>query len=406
MSLRPSVLVLAVILLPISALFAQASKRFQGEKVTYDTHGAMKLLRANSDGSPSVMIGVNDENAELVAPASRDSEREVSLASRVWMASISEAVLGLSPNAELRETSINRTNDLWLSSYELFYHGIPVRARIAHLNIGATNGKLIMLRNNFPTALPVTFVPQISKDLVMSLSHDIVGSDAKVVEDAQLIYVHNRNLERLDLAYETTVRNAKGDELWRLTFDAASGELLERKDLIAKDCFRNDPLTSSNDYIQQESPIVFLQEPQVTASGKVTAFVHPKSPLDIPVLVNLANLAVMLNSKTFYTDGNGNYTATNVYNPLIVSSIGLMGKYLTVSRQDGINASILDTFPITPANVVFNDENSHIAERDVYYSVEDIRRHIRTIDTALVRLDQPLQALVNYPSDCNAFYDQ
>jgi hypothetical protein len=406
MSLRPFVLILAAILLPISVLFAQAPKRLQSEKVAYDTRGAMKLLRANPDGSPSVMIGVNDENAELVAPGSRNSEREVSLASRVWMASISESVLGLSTDAELRETSINRTNDLWLSSYELFYHGIPVRARVAHLNIGAINGKLIMLRNNLPSAQPITFVPQISKDVVMSLSRDIVGSEATVIEDAQLIYVHNRYPERLDLAYETTIRNAKGDELWRLTFDATSGELLERKDLIAKDCFRNDPLTSSDDHTHYEIPKVFRQEPQISASGKVSALVHPRTPYDVPVIVNLPNLAVTLNSKTFYTDASGNYTATNINNPLIISTFGLAGKYLTVSRQDGIGASILDTFPITPANMFFNDENSHIAERDAYYSLEEIRRHIRTLDTALVRLDLPLQAVVNYPSDCNAFYDQ
>lgn len=406
MTLRPVALVLVAILLPMSGLLAQAPKYLQVKKVVYDTHGSMKLLRANPDGSPSVMVGVNDENAELVAPSSRNSEHEVSLASRVWMASISESVLGLSPDAELRETSINRTNNLWLSSYELFYRGIPVRARVAHLNIGALNGKVIMLRNNLPSVKPVIFVPQITKDVVMSLSRDIVGSNATVIEDAQLIYVHNRYPERLDLAYETTIRNAKGDELWRLTFDATTGALLERKDLIAKDCFRNNPLTSSDEHSQYESPRVFPQESQATATGKVTALVHPKTPYDVPIIVNLPNLAVTLNSKTFYTDGNGNYIATNVNNPLIISSFGLAGKYLTVSRQDGIGASILDTFPITPANMFFNDENSNIAERDAYNSLEEIRRHVRTLDTALVRLDEPLQALVNYPSDCNAFYDQ
>jgi len=96
MSLRPSGLVLSAILLPICCLFVQAPQRAQSARVAYGTHGAMKLLRQNTDGSPSVMIGENDENAELVAPASRNIEHEVSLASQVWMASISESVLGLS----------------------------------------------------------------------------------------------------------------------------------------------------------------------------------------------------------------------------------------------------------------------------------------------------------------------
>lgn len=407
MTLRPLVLVLVAILLPLCGLFAQTPQRLQSEKVVYGTRSAMKLLRQNADGTPAVMIGVNDDNAELVAQSSRNSEREVSMASRIWMASISESVLGLSSTAELRETSINRTNELWLSSYELSYHNIPVRERIAHLNIGVLNGKVIMLRNNLPTAKPVISIPTIAKDAIMNLSRDIVGSNATVIEEAHLIYVHNRYPERLDLAYETTIRTAKGDELWRLTFDATTGELLERKDLIHKDCFRHDPLTVSDDNSPQQNYRASAQAPQATATGLVKAIVHPKSPLDAPITVNFANLELLLNGKAVYTGDDGTFTVTGVNNPLIISSSSIKGKYLTVSRQDGgTPASVLDTFAISPAYISYDDNNSDIAERDVYYAVEDVRKHIRTLDPALTRLDLPMVATVNYPSDCNAFYDQ
>lgn len=407
MTLRPFVFALAVSL-PLTGLFAQTPERLQSEKVAYSTHGAMKLLRQNSDGSPSVMIGVNDENAELVAPGSRNSEPDVSLASRVWMAKISESVLGLTEDAELRETSIGRTNDLWLSSYELSYNGIPVRERIAHLNIGALNGKVIMLRNNLPSVKPITSVAEIGKDVIMSLADAIVGSNATIIEDAHLVYLHNRYPERLDLAYETTIRNAKGDELLRLTFDAGTGKLLERKDLIHKDCFRFNPLTASDvGSLPKQNTRVFPQEAQIIATGKVTALVHPKTPSDVPVSVNLSNLEISINGTTVYSDSNGTFTAINVNNPLVVSSLSMKGKYLTVSRVDGNPpASVVDTFAISPAHISLNDMNSDIAERDVYYSIEEIRRHIRALDPALTSLDKPMITSVNYPSECNAFYDQ
>jgi hypothetical protein len=246
MTLRTSYLAVSLLLCAISA-FSQVPYRLEmRNKVQESTRGAMKLLRQNENGTPSVLIGQPNDNAELIAPGSRNSVRDVSLASRIWLASISQSVLGLSENALLQETQIRRTGDVWLSVYSLSYDGVPVRDREVLLNIGAKNGRVIMLRNDLPTVPPLTTTPAISKDVIMSIADAIVGSHAIVEEDAHVVYVHYSYPERLVLCYETTIRTARGDELFRLTFDASTGELLEKKDLIIRDCFRSNPLTSSD----------------------------------------------------------------------------------------------------------------------------------------------------------------
>jgi len=263
-----------------------------------------------------------------------------------------------------------------------------------------------MLRNNLPTAKPVTSVPTVAKDVIMNLSRDIVGSGGTVIEDAHLIYVHNRYPERLDLAYETTIRTAKGDELWRLTFDAGTGQLLERKDLIAKDCFRHNPLTESESmYSRSVSPLP-TQTPQVNATGNVTGLIHPKTPYDAPVSVGMPFLELTVNGKKTTTDISGNFTITNITNPLVITSTNLKSKYVTIFRSDAASATILDTFSISPVKLQLTDDVSHIAERDVFISIEEIRKHVRSLDPTLTTLDEPMVATVNYPSDCNAFYDQ
>lgn len=405
MSFRPFVLVL-VVCIPLTGVFAQSSYQWLSEKVQSSTHGAMKLLRQNGDGSPSVLIGVSDENAELVASGSRNSERDVSLASRAWMASISESVLGLSTEAELREISTIRTKDVWLSSYELFYQGIPVRERIAHLNIGALNGKVIMLRNTLPTVLPKTYEAKVSKEFIMNESDAIVGSGATVIEDAQLVFIHHHFPERLLLAYETTIRNAESDELWRLRFDAETGKLIEKKDLIIKNCFSESPHQSTEELSEHISTRPSSkQQPMATGTGTVYALIHPASPVDSLVSKPLANLKLTVNGLTSYTDSDGSFTVSGVSSPLIISCESMKGKYLTVSRHDAPSSNLIDTIVSNPASLYYDNSNSDVSERDVYVSIERIRSHVRTLDTQLTRLDLPMEANVNFNSECNAFYD-
>ena len=207
------------------------------ERVRVGSGGDLKLVRLSAPGVVGLVIANTDISSPLVAEASRNDKASVALAAKAWLGMTAQSMLGISPNAELVQLETQRTGDIWLSSFQLTFNGIVVRDRFLHLNIGALNGKVMMLRNNLPNLEPNTLTPTISADEVFRLVRENLGSGTN---GANLVLVDHRETHRLLLCYEVVVGNASHDELWRMTYDASTGELIEKKDLLEHDCFTSN----------------------------------------------------------------------------------------------------------------------------------------------------------------------
>jgi hypothetical protein len=369
--------------------------------------GALRLVTRSADGAPSILLGSSTKEAELVSIGSRDNSNEVSLAARAWIGSISEPILGLTVDAELRERATERSGNLWLSTFELYYNAIPVRERRLYINIGTLNGKILMVRNNLPVALPNVLKPNITNESVLSQVSAIMGSGART-QAPRLVYVHRSLPERLMLCYEVISRSARGDELYRLTFDAISGDLVEKKSLLYDNCFRYNP-SRAEENAKWNSSVTIENPPAPAAqaggaSGRLMAKVHLATPFDTLTTVGLPYTKLRVNNVAVVTDSAGYWSLASVQSPLAVAA-NFKSPYHYVTRIDTTNSSLSANISSGLGNVVWDSTNSDPAERDAFYSVARVHTHVRALDAKLTNLDTMLEVNVNYDATCNAFYD-
>jgi hypothetical protein len=381
--------------------------RDEARRIFSASGGALRLVKRSESGAPSILLGTSTKDAELISLASRNNAQDVSLAARAWVGSISTPILGLPADAELRERTTERSGDLWLSSFDLLYNGISVRERSLYLNIGALNGRILMVRNNLPVTLPNMKEPRISPEAVLLQTENIMGSGART-QTPHLVYVHRSVPERLLLCYEVLSRSARGNELYRLSFDAATGELIEKKDLLYDNCFRYDP-SRAEENAKWNSSITIVNPPAPAvaaggASGRLTATVHLATPFDTLTTVGLPFTKLRVNNVPVVTDSAGYWSLASVQSPLAVAA-NFKSPYHYITRIDTTNSSLSVNISSGLGNILWDSTNSDPAERDAFYSVARVHTHVRALDAKLTNLDTMLEVNVNYDATCNAFYD-
>jgi hypothetical protein len=127
---------------------------------------------------------------------------------------------------------------------------------------------------------------------------------------------------------------------------------------------------------------------------------HPSDPY-----TELPNSSewVWADTSAAYTDSAG-FVAVPVSQPgdqAVVTE--LRGLYCDVNRMDGPDGTIMAVgSPGEPLFLEWNDSNSHIAERDCYYSVNRIHRWAKRLDPAFTCMDFPMTCNVNTQETCSA----
>ncbi len=370
----------------------------------------LRLIRLSAPGVPGAMIANTDEAAPLISANSLNDGNTINLIAKTWLGSLATSMLGVSENAELSNGVTTKVGDVWLSTFQMSFQTIPVRERFIHLNIGALNGKVMMIRNNLPILEPNTLSPTMTTDEILHAVRDNLGSLVKTIKEPSLVLVDDRASHSLRLCFELTAGSSSHDELWRMTYDATTGDLIEKKNLLHSDCLKvayseadtSNSAPSSLQRANHQANNFFA--PLGSVFGTITAQVRLRTPFDTPVSVGLPYTQLSVNGITTYTDSLGNWSVPNTTFPALVQT-AFSGKYHTIQRQDGINNVISQSFNSGPISIEWNNLNSDESERDAYYSIAFAHDHAKKIDPTLSLLDQPLGVLVNYNSSCNAFYD-
>lgn len=82
------------------------------------------------------------------------------------------------------------------------------------------------------------------------------------------------------------------------------------------------------------------------------------------------------------------------------------GPFVNVNRQDGPDASITMTVnPGDSVSILWDDSNSHPAERDAFYHTNLIHNFITTLDPNFTTINYEMPCAVNIAQTCNAFWD-
>jgi len=335
------------------------------------TSGNERALFVNSH-SPRIL---SPENANDLTAARQAAIHEVE---KLRMS------FGLVPSADLTEVATVRTANVWRSSFAVSYDGISVRDASVTTMIGAVSGQLMLVNAEVPKPTPSVSEPSITSSVISSNVPKYLGEDsAKPItftSAPKLIYVeHNASLA---LAYEVRVRQSYY-HLWRITVDATTGALMEKKELLQ--------------YADEKNV-------QSTIGAKLHCMVHLTSPLDSEIDVGLPNALLFIDGKAATTDTAGNWTAdVSRTSPWVVT--GFYGPYASVVRYDARSDTAFLFGLASPYYLLWNDLVSHAAERDAFYHVNVARNYLRRLDTNLKALDKPIRVNVNLFGDCNASYD-
>ncbi len=140
--------------------------------------------------------------------------------------------------------------------------------------------------------------------------------------------------------------------------------------------------------------------------GNVKAQILPILATDVPELRNLANIYLDFDGIQVVTDefGNFNYPFSGSSATLTAQ---LKGTYVDVSNFSGPDAIITQNVQQNDVvNLVWDNSNSSMSERNVFYHINEIHKKNKQIDPNFTFLDYPLPCVVNdNAATCNAYFN-
>jgi len=417
----PGVVVLICLLLQGSSLRAQSAQvsndtRVNSSKEALETAKHYLTLRPARGLQKEAVVSVTGASAPQLI-TEQDDAASVQQVSHKYFESVIAPYLNLPGSATVTQSKAVKAGARWYSTFTISFGGIPVRGAYAKLVLGAVSGKPLEIRSAMPVAEPRLSKPVKSVGEVEMMAIIASRNGAVIRKEPTLVYVPNNREQTLTLAYETLVEEALPSHLWRYTYDAESGNLLERVELLEFEgeqtndrpipAKKKETINRSQTSVIQDStvtPTNKVTSPLAGLNGKVMASIYPRSPLDVPITVPLYNIEVNANSKQSVTDAQGSFNLLGVQAPFWVTS-AFKSPIFNVDRHDNAPNS---TFELSSGNtsvdILWNDDNSHAAERNTFYHIYKILNHVIEQDPSFDSVNY-LGVNVNIDDHCNAYYN-
>jgi hypothetical protein len=381
-------------------LFQQKEFSTSASLIAQQTGNTYRLIRIGSSGVPAILTINHTANAKALPESARNDAAAVRNFAGSEARYIAEKVLSLPAGVILAETGTTKTGSLWLSSYIVSYGGISLRERYLRINIGSKSGEVMLIRNNIPPKQPNSLTPGIAQEIIVSRATEFLGSHSAIRTSPRLIFIDEPKNNFLRLCYEITGSDPDANEIWRLTYDAATGELTEKKSLL-KDGSFDQGFTTKNTLVPNAPALNSKPNSLLSGtSGTISAKVHLHNPFDTLTTVGLPYARLKVNGVDIETDSNGFWSAPSV-NPPITILTSLSGRYFSILRQDGKPNSVVTSNSV---NVLWDDSNSDPAERDAFYSTSFAHLANKRIDTKLTNIDYHMNVNINIDASCFANY--
>lgn len=363
-----------------------------------------QLVKAEN-GVPQIVLG-SKGSALVAAHPKFMTPAMIAERSRDFFATTATSLGFIAPSATLHSVEATTVGQTYNTLITLSYHGIPVRGRKAQIAIGAQSGELIAMRNSLPAVEPAVTEPTISAQSVLDKIKPAMLATSKVTKAPTLMYLPSRDNLSLRLVYE--VRVSEPQNYWRYTFDATTGSLIEKKDMIV---YCSDPAHDHDAgkpffdvaLLQQEDK---LASPAATVGGKVQGNVLFYNPFLPDTTVAFPFIKVTINGKTTYADKDGNFSINDITYPLTINST-LESPYFRIDRDDenGPDADLTTSIVSGLANLDWTSSTGLSAERSAYNSAHRVYQHVKSYDPGFTILDQQMTVNVNVSGGaCNAFY--
>lgn len=354
-----------------------------------------QLVKAEN-GVPQIVLGTKG-SALIAAQPKQMTPAMIAERSRNFFTATASTLGFLPSNAEVTAVPAATVGQAYNTVLRLSYHGIPVRDRRASVAIGAQSGELLALRNTLPAAEPNTTSPSVSIAAINAKIDLTLTPSSTVSQEPKLVYIASRDNQHLRLAYE--VRVSEPQHAWRYTFDATTGALLEKRDMVMN-CTNPSHDHEANAFEDE----VLLSEPAaVSVSGKVKGNVLYYNPFKPDTTVGMSFIKIVAGGKTYYADKDGNFSLTDVTLPLSVTST-LESRYFRIDRNDGTDGRLTSTLSSALGDLNWLETNGILAERSAYNSVHRVYQYVKKFDESFTDIDNKITVNVNVDGSCNAYY--
>ena len=306
------------------------------------------------------------------------TEENVEAAARTFL-SENAAMLGINPE-ELRLVRAKKVNRRWYVTLVQMREGIEVLFSEVELRI-FENGNVMAFGVDYYSDIDISLSPSISFAAAKKLSRKHLIFDAstdRIFGEERLYILPRREGQSIDyhLVYKVKVMTMDPIGNFVVFVDAHSGEIIWRLNKV-----RN-------------------AEVHVQVSGEIQE-IEPTDPF---VVKSFRDQNVMIGNETLITNNLGE-VMTDITTPQMLTA-SLEGPFVNVNRQDGPDASITMTVnPGDTVSILWDDSNSHPAERDAFYHTNLIHNFITTLDPNFTTINYEMPCAVNIADVCNAFWD-
>jgi Zn-dependent metalloprotease len=326
-------------------------------------------------GSPAAMIG---PSIPLLDPAA--SQAEVKETVRQFALSHAD-ILKVDPN-QLGAPAINDYMGKIQVLFPQTYHGLEVVGGRAEVYVA--QGKVIFMGAEFYPGVNVETIPALTPQQAQAASIEGLPFDPAQDQfiDAPRLVIYPLILQDRPtcyLAYEVKLSTKNPVGFWWTYVDASDGQILSR--------INNAGTFDIPTYVHADVHHQYASDPLTEHGNEFER--------------------VLVNSTTNYTDANGNVVLSVPLDQPYTVTTQLRGRYSAVFRDDGAEATWtgLGT-PGVPLDIKFGDSNSHVAERDGYYSHNRVHNWLKSVDPTFTSLDYQMFCNVNISTDvCNAYWN-
>ena len=304
------------------------------------------------------------------------TEENVDAASRAFLQE-NQKMMGIDL-AALEMTRAQKVNNRWYVSYRQMVGDIPVLFSEVELRI-FENGRIMSFGTDFFPEIQVALKPEISADdarrfAIQDLAFNTATDKTAGNEDLYILPIREDMQLAYHLVYWVNVETVAPAGNFITLVDAQTGDVLWRHNRV--------------------------RSIDVRSSGTIQE-VEPTGPF---VERSFANQKITINGIDLITNEEG--IVTPVLFQDVPFTARLEGPFVNVNRQNGPDAEITGTVSTaSDLTILWDDSNSHPAERVAFYHANIIHDFITTLDPGFTRISYSMPCAVNINDNCNAFWN-
>ncbi len=378
-----------------SSIELQSSKAWDEFRKEYGTWTIMfdKLTKTprRAFGNPIQINGFNEINKENI--------EEASLAFLNKFANL----FNINTN-ELKIKNVSQVKNKWYVKFSQIHNGIELLLSEVDLRI-SDDGKVFSFGVDFFNNIDVDLTPTISSAIAVDNAHFGLNFNSKndkiqANEKMYILPVKTNSGISFKLTYNVKFETNEPYGVYSSYVDSHSGMIVWRINQTKQfgDFKTNTKANNLKNYIKLESD--YIQSTLVgNTSITVKGLVKPVHPWDEQISLPFSNIYVNIGGQVYATDENGkvefDITEQTSYS---VKFNGPNG-HIANNDADSIDAEISGVInPGENLTLEWNDSNSKIQERILFYHTDVVYKNIKRIDPEMTVMDYSTEVLLSYDS--------